>query len=113
MRDTLKIFLAKWRLDDSGGVKPLLLPLKDNGDVAKMLSERQSGFSYVYEEETRVGRYIASDGATVMGFKVIGVSRQEAASIAIECRRIAIWDMYEFRKAADRALGAETNVERN
>jgi hypothetical protein len=110
MRDTLKIFLAKWRLDDTVGVKPVLFPNQDNCNLAKMLSERQSGFSYAYEEETRVGRFIASDGATVMGFKVIGVSREEAASIAKECQRIAIWDMYEFRKAADRALGAPSNV---
>ena len=109
MRDTLKIFLAKWRLDDTVGAKPILLPVQDDGDLAKILSERQSGFSYVYEEETRIGRFIASDGATVMGFKVIGVSRQEAASIAIECKRIEIWDMYEFRKAADRALAAASN----
>jgi hypothetical protein len=45
-----------------------------------------------------------------MGFKVIGVSRQEAASIASECKHIEIWDMYEFRKAADRALGASSNI---
>jgi len=110
MRDTLKIFLAKWRLDDTGAAKALLLPLRDNGNLAKMLSERQSGFSCAYEEESRVGRFIASDGATVMGFKVIGISRQEAAMIAAECKLIEIWDMYEFRKAADRALGASTDA---
>jgi hypothetical protein len=110
MRDTLKIFLAKWRLDDTGAVKAFLLPAQDSGNLAKMLSERQAGFSYVYEEESRIGRFIASDGATVMGFKVIDVSRQEAASIASECKHIEIWDMYEFRKAADRALGASSNV---
>ena len=65
MRDTLKIFLAKWRLDDTGAVKAFLLPPQDGGNLAKMLSERQAGFSYVYEEESRVGRFIASDGATV------------------------------------------------
>jgi len=110
MRDTLKIILAKWRLDDSVAVKPFLLPNQGNGNLAKILSERQSGFSYAYEEESRIGRFIASDGATVLGFKVIGVSRQEAASIAEECKHIEIWDMYEFRKAADRALGAPNNV---
>jgi hypothetical protein len=39
--------------------------------------------------------------ASVMGFKVIAVSRQEAAMIAAERKLIEIWDMYEFRKAAD------------
>jgi hypothetical protein len=110
MRDTLKIFLAKWRFDDTGAVRALLLSAQDSGNLAKMLSERQAGFSYVYEEESRIGRFIASDGVTVMGFKVVGVSRQEAASIASECKHIEIWDMYEFRKAADRALGASSNV---
>ena len=44
------------------------------------------------------------DGANVMGFKVFDVSRQEDASIAEECKLIEIFDMYEFRNAADRAL---------
>jgi hypothetical protein len=106
MRDTLKILLAKARLDDAAAVKSLLSPIKDHVDLAKMFSERRSGLSYAYEEDSRVGRYIASNGVTVMSFSVTGVTRQEAASIAQECERIAVWDMYEIRKAADRALGA-------
>jgi hypothetical protein len=106
MRDTLKIFLTKVRLDDTAAVKSLLLPTQDNGNLVKMLSDRQSGFSYAYEEESRVGRFIASNGVTVMSFSVAGVTREEAASIARECERIAVWDMYEIRNAADRALGA-------
>jgi len=106
MRDTLKILLTKVRLDNSAAVTSLLLPIQEHGNLAKMLSERQSGFSYAYEEESRIGRFVASNGVTVMSFSVIGVTRQEAASIAEECERIAVWDMYEIRKAADRALGA-------
>jgi hypothetical protein len=106
MRDTLKILLTKARLDDAAAVQSLLSPIKDHVNLTNMLSERRSGFSYSYEEDSCVGRYIASNGVTVMSFSVTGVSRQEAASIAQECERIAVWDMYEIRKAADRALGA-------
>src|ERR1700686_2153712 len=106
MRDTLKIVLAKARLDDSVAVKSLLLPIQEYGNLTKMFSERRSGFSYAYEEESRVGRFIASNGVTVMSFSVAGVTRQETASIAQECERIAVWGMYEIRKATDRALGA-------
>ncbi len=106
MRETLKIVLTKVRLDDTAAVKSLQLPVQNNGGLAKMLSERQSGFSYAYEEESRIGRFIASNGTTVMSFSVAGITSQEAASIAGECERIAVWDMYEIRKAADRALGA-------
>jgi hypothetical protein len=81
------------------------LPIQEYSNLAKMLSERQSGFSYAYEEQARVGRFIASNGITAMSFSIAGVTRQEAASIAQECERIAVWDMYEIRKAADRALG--------
>jgi hypothetical protein len=105
MRGTLKIFLAKVHFDDTAAVKSLLLQIQDYGNLVKMLSERQSGFSYAYEQETRIGRFIASNGATMMSFSVPGVTRQEAASIAEECERIAVWNMYEIRKAADRALG--------
>jgi hypothetical protein len=108
MRCTLKIFLAKVRLDDTAAVKSLLLPIQDKGNLAKMLSERQSGFSYAYEEESRIGRFIASNGVTVMSFSITGVTRQETASIAEACEGIAVWDMYEIRKAADRALGASS-----
>jgi hypothetical protein len=106
MRETLKIFLAKVRLDDTAAAKSLLLRIRDNGNLAKMLIERQSGFSFAYEEEARVGRFIGSNGVTVMSFSISGVTHQEAASIAEECARIAVWDMYEIRKAADRTLGA-------
>jgi len=108
MRDTLKILLAKARLDDAAAVKSLSLPIQEYGNLTKMLSERRSGFSYAYEEESRVGRFIASNGVIVMSFSVTGVSRQEAASIAQECERIAVWDMYEIRKATDRALGTSS-----
>jgi hypothetical protein len=106
MRDTLKIVLAKVRLDDIAAVESLLSPIRDNDNLSRMLSERQSGFSYAYQEESRVGRFIASNGVTAMSFSVTGVTRQQAASIAEECERVAVWDMYEIRKAADRALGA-------
>jgi hypothetical protein len=83
----------------------LSLPIQEYGNLTKMLSERRSGFSYAYEEESGVGRFIASNGVIVMSFSVTGVTRREAASIAQECERIAVWDMYEIRKATDRALG--------
>jgi hypothetical protein len=106
MRETLKIILAKARYDDSAAVKSLLLPIQKYANLTKMFSERQSGFSFAYEEKACVGRFIASNGVTVLSFSVTSVTRQEAASIAGECERIAVWDMYEIRKATDRALGA-------
>jgi hypothetical protein len=105
MRDTLKIYLSKWHLDDTAAARSLLFPVQDTANLAKMVSGRQPGFFHRYEEESRVGRFIACDGATMLGFNVVGVTRQEAASIAEECKRIALWDINEFRKAADRALG--------
>ncbi len=105
-RETLKILLTKVRLDDTAAVRSLLSPIRGDGVLTKMLRERRSGFSYAYEEESRIGRYIASNGLTAMSFSVAGVTRQEAASIAEECERIAVWDMYEIRKVADRVLGA-------
>ena len=106
MRGTLKIFLAKVRLADTVAVKSLLLPIQEYGNLAKMLGGGQSGFSYAYEEESRVGRFIASNGITAISFSVTSVTRQEAESIAQECEGIAVWDMYEIRKAADRVLAA-------
>jgi hypothetical protein len=110
MRDSLKILLVKVRLDDTAAVKSLLLPIQDNGNLARMLSERQSGISYEYEEESHIGHFIAGNGVTVMSFSITGLTRQQAASIAEECERIAVWDMLEIRKATDRALG--TSFER-
>ena len=87
-------------------MKSLLLPIQDNVDLARMLSERQSGISYAYEEESRVGRFVASNGVTVMSFSITGITRGQAASIAGQCEQIAVWDMLEIRKADDRALSA-------
>jgi hypothetical protein len=106
MRDTLKILLVKVRLDDTVAVKSLLFSIQDNHNLARMLSERRSGFSYAYEEKSRIGRFIASNGVTVMSFSITGLTRQQTASIAEECEQIAVWDMLEIRKATDRVLGA-------
>jgi hypothetical protein len=106
MKDTLKILLVKVRLDDTAAVKSLLLPIRDNGNLVRMLSERQSGISYAYEEESRMGRFVASNGVTVMSFSITDITRGQAASIAEECEQIAVWDMLEIRKATDRALSA-------
>ncbi|MGO9037949.1 MAG: hypothetical protein ACLPX1_16055 [Steroidobacteraceae bacterium] len=106
MRDTLKIVLTKLRLDTPAAVESLPSSIRNNRDLAKLLKERQSGFSYAYEEESRAGRYIASNGTTVMIFSIACLTSRQAASIAGECERIAVWNMYEIRKAADRALGA-------
>jgi hypothetical protein len=110
MRDTLKIYLSKWHLDDTAAARSLQFPVQDTVNLAKMVSGRQPGFSYAYEEESRIGRFIACDGATMLGFNIVGVTRQEVASIANECKRIALWDINEFRKAADRALGTSSSV---
>jgi len=104
MRGTLKILLVKVRLDDTAAVKSLL-PILDNGDLARMLRERQSGISYAYEEESGMGRFIASNGVTVMSFSITRITRQQAASIAAECEQMAVWDVHEIRKTTDRALG--------
>jgi hypothetical protein len=106
MKDTLKILLVKVRLDDTAAVKSLLSPIQDRVDLARMLSERQSGISYAYEAESRVGRFVASNGVTVMSFSIAGITRGQAASIAEECEQIVVWDMLEIRKATDRALSA-------
>ncbi len=105
MRDTLKFFLAKVRLDDTAAVQSVL-SIHDNRNLAKMLDERRSGFSFAYEEESRIGRFIASNGRNALSFSVTGITRQEAGLIAAECEQIFLWDIYEFRKAADRALRA-------
>ena len=106
MRDALKIVLTKVRIDDTAAVRSLRLPIQGNRHLAKLLSERQSGLSYTYEEAIRTGRFVASNGTSVMNFSIEGITRQEAAAIAGECERIAVWNMYEIRKAADRALRA-------
>jgi hypothetical protein len=106
MKDTLKILLVKVRLDDTAAVSSLLLPIQDNGNVVRMLTERESGLSYAYEEESHMGRFVASNGVTVMSFSIAGITREQAALIAEECEQIAVWDMLEIRKATDRALGA-------
>jgi hypothetical protein len=112
MKDTLKILLVKVRLDDAAAVNSLVLPTHDKDNLVRMLNERQSGISHAYEEESRIGRFIASNGVTVMSFSISGITRRQAASIAEECEQIAVWDMLAIRKATDRALSGTFDRER-
>jgi hypothetical protein len=105
MRGNLKFLLAKVRLDDRAAIQSVL-SIQGNRNLARILDERRSGFAYAYEEESCIGRFIASNGRTALSFSVTDITHQEAALIAVECEQIVLWDIYEFRKAADRALGA-------
>jgi len=42
MRDTLKIFLAKARLDDTVAVRSLSLPIQEYGNLTKIFRERRA-----------------------------------------------------------------------
>jgi hypothetical protein len=64
------------------------------------------GFLFEYDENARVGRFVASDGYIMLCFSVTRLQRDEAEAIALQCEGIEVWDMIAFRDAANRAMGA-------
>jgi hypothetical protein len=105
MSDTVQIFLANARRDDSEAMAKLLSPLRDGGAVARSLESEQSGYAFGYDPQARVARFIVSDGTLASCFSVVGVSRDEAASISKACETKTDWSFNSFQATVARVLG--------
>jgi hypothetical protein len=105
MSKTTRILSTMAQIDDIGAMTPLLAPIRNLDKVSELLDKREAGFASEYDEEARTARYIVTDAWTVMCFSVTDVSRDEAASVFAECRKMTEWGYDEFQTAAARALG--------
>jgi hypothetical protein len=79
-----KIVTAYAALDDAAAMGALLAPIKGGDKLRAMLLARKGKpcRTQSYDAETRVARFIASNGARVACYAVTGISAAQAAEIA-------------------------------
>jgi hypothetical protein len=103
-----KIFVAVARLDDNAAMRSLLQPIKEAEGLRTVLrSTRSSILCPLYDEETRVGRYVVFDiSARIVGcHSVTDISAQQAQKITAECTCVSRWSSAAFDAVVGRVLG--------
>ena len=104
---TAKICDAVARLDDPTALNALLAPLRGGATLRKRLRPGFRGHKYFYDRETRIARYLLTNGDVVVCYSVTEVSLGEAKAIGARCEGIDEWCMTAFQAAVERALGVE------
>jgi hypothetical protein len=94
------------RLNDAAAVNQLLAPMRNSATLKRKLRPGFCGHKYTYDLNTRVARYLLTNGEIVACYSVTEVSLEEAKSIAIACEHLGEWSMRTFQAAVVRALGA-------
>jgi hypothetical protein len=105
MSNTVQIFLANARLDDSAAMTALLAPLRDGGALAKSLATRPPGCTFVYDPAAATARFIVNDTKMASCFSLVGITRAEAASVSKACEDKSDWSLNSFRATVSAALG--------
>jgi hypothetical protein len=94
------------RLNDAAAVNQLLAPMRNSATLKRKLRPGFCGHKYTYDLNTRVARYLLTNGEIVACYSVTEVSLEEAKTIAIACEHLGEWSMRTFQAAVVRALGA-------
>lgn len=94
------------RLNDAAAVNQLLAPMRNSATLKRKLRPGFCGHKYTYDLNTRVARYLLTNGEIVACYSVTEVSLEEAETIAIACEHLGEWSMRTFQAAVVRALGA-------
>jgi hypothetical protein len=102
-----RILSALARLNDAAAVNQLLAPLRDGATLKRKLRPGFCGRKYTYDLNTRIARYLLTNGEIVACYSVTEVSLEEAKTIAIACEHLGEWSMRTFQAAVVRALGAQ------
>lgn len=92
------------RLDDEAGMRRFLSPIPYGDQLAKVLEERKPVSTRAYEDEARTGRFVESDGKTVMCFTVTDITIDQAEMIEAKWEGICALDETAFRKVVEQVL---------
>jgi hypothetical protein len=101
-----RILSALARLGDAAAMSELLAPMRDKAALKRKLRPGFCGHQYTYDLNTRIARYLLTNGEVVACYSVTEVSLEEAKAIAIECEELGEWSLRTFQAAVVRALGA-------
>ena len=122
-----RIFTAVARLDDSGAMAKLLAPgwgqlflppavlivagqapISNSDGLRKILEPGRSVAAKAYEDDANLGRFVFSDGVTVLCFTVTGITLEQATAIATVCDEMGTsWTAKAFKSAVETALGGK------
>lgn len=102
-----RILSALARLNDTVAMSELLAPMRDQAALKRKLRPGFCGHQYTYDLNTRIARYLLTNGEIVACYSVTEVSLEEAKTIAIACEELGEWSMRTFQAAVVRALGTE------
>jgi hypothetical protein len=101
---TLEIKTTNARLDDPATMATFLAPIPNADGLAQVLSSGEPVSTRAFDDASFTARFVASDGAAVRCFTVVGISIDQAELIALACERIDPFDEHSFREAAQQAL---------
>jgi hypothetical protein len=102
-----RILSALARLNDAAAVNRLLAPMRNSATLKRKLRPGFCGHKYAYDLNTRIARFLLTNGEIVVCYSVTGVSLEEAKTIAIACEHLGEWSMRTFQAAVIGALGAQ------
>ncbi len=94
------------RLDDDAEMARFLARIPDAEGLARVLESGKPISTRAYEDETWTARFVESDGKTVMCFKVVPITIDQAEMIELRWERDVVLSETAFAKAVELALGA-------
>lgn len=99
-----EIITTTARLDDEAEMRKFLSRVPNGERLANVLEDRKPVSTRAYEDETRTGRFVESDGNIVMCFTVTDITIDQAEMIEAEWEGICALDESAFQKAVEQAL---------
>jgi hypothetical protein len=101
-----RILSALARLNDPAAMSELLAPMRGKAALRRKLRPGFCGHKYTYDLNTRIARYLLTNGEIVACYSVTEVSLEEAKTIALACEELGEWSIRTFQAAVVHALGA-------
>ena len=102
-----RILSALARLNDAAAMSEILAPMRNKASLKRKLRPGFCGHKYTYDLNTRIARYLLTNGEIVACYSVTGVSLEEAKAIAVACEYLGEWSIRTFQATVVHALGAE------
>ena len=108
--DVIEVFAAVAELHDDLAVAAVLRRLPNAEEIRegfpRIFVERKPDRGHLYSDELHTAVHLVSDSQFLLCFVVTNVTPEQAASIAIECDAIEVWDKSAFNAAVERAIGS-------
>ena len=99
-----KITASRASIEDAAQMTEFLARLPNSDGLKTLLEHRRVVSTRDYEDEEMSALFVRSDGATVVCYKVDGVTIDESEMIAAQCELLEHWNLENFSRAVHIAL---------